>query len=403
MFKFLTLFLCCTVVAQAQNCGSYTSEDQNRPVSITIYSPEGECFDVVKQGVNVNPEQATRVQFTVNYGLVPIKVTLANGTVIDKKLAIGDTYITANYRIVANKKGKYKLRFEPFTGTSSGPSAADMVAEMQTKQKAEQAARDKAWDDARAKEQADRDAKKAKERAKEQAEEDARDAEWAKKEEERKARWAADSEKRRQENPGRQGATYDNSNRQGLQGNSNQQGLQGNSNRQGLQGNSNQQGLQGNSNTNSSRSTGSKANSSAPPKEIAEIERDGRKYFETYRKGHEVEFTIMYKGKPACDWDVEILMGDVVVAQGHTGTNGTFSSTYYGLLETSFKVVGKRSNMAWGGKGSWSIGGFWYITEREYQAGKLDDMKLEVFEKYASDSMGINMSFAGYGVTSGCK
>lgn len=389
MFKFLTLFLWCAVAAQAQNCGSYTSQDQNQPVGITIYSPEGECFDVVKQGVKVNPEQATRVQFTVNYGLVPIKVTLANGTVIDKKLAIGDTYITANYRIVANKKGKYKLRFEPFTGTSAGPSAADMVAEMQTKQKAEQAARDKAWDDARAKEQAERDAKKAEERAKEQAEEDARDAEWAKKEEERKARWAADSEKRRQENPGRQGATYDNSDRQGLQGNSNQQGLQGNSNNN-------------NSSSNSS-STGSKANSSAPPKEIAEIERDGRKYFETYRKGHEVQFTIMYRGKPACDWDVEILMGDVVVAQGHTGNDGTFSSTYYGLLETSFKVVGKRSNMAWGGKGSWSIGGFWYMSKREYQGGKLDDMKLEVFEKYASDSMGINMSFAGYGVTSGCK
>jgi hypothetical protein len=401
MFKFLTLFLLCTVVAQAQNCGSYTSDDQSQPVGITIYSPEGECFDVVKQGVKVNPEQATRVQFTVNYGFVPIKVTLANGNVIEKNLAIGETYITANYRIVTNKKGKYKLRFEPFTGTSSGPSAAEMVAEMQAKQKAEQAARDKAWDDARAKEQAERDARKAEERAKEQAEEEAREAEWAKKEEERKARWAADSEKRRQENPGRQGATYDNSNRQGLQGNANQQGLQGNSNQQGLQGANYNKST--NNSSNSTSSTGSKANSSAPPQEIAEIEKDGRKYFETYRKGHEVQFTIMYKGKPACDWDVEILMGDVVVAQGHTGSNGTFSSTYYGLLDKSFKVVGKRSNMAWGGKGSWSIGGFWFMTEREYQAGKLDDMKLEVFEEYASESMGVNVSFAGYGVTSGCK
>ncbi|MGH1337758.1 MAG: hypothetical protein ACRBFS_16680 [Aureispira sp.] len=386
MLKFLTIFLLWSVVASAQDCGAYNSEDQSRPVSITFYSPEGECFDVTMQGVRVNPESATRVQFTVGYGLIPVVVKLANGNIIKKNLAIGDTYISANYKVVANKKGKYKLRFEPFTGTSTGPTADEMLAEMQAKQQAEQAARDKEWDDARAKEQQERDDRKAKEKAKEQAREDARDAEWAKEDQERKDRWAADSEKRRRENPGRQGATYD-TDRQG---------------RQGATYDTDRQGRQGATHT-PRKGIGSSKYADAPPEEIAEIERDGKKYFDDYKDGHQIEFSINYKGEPACDWDVEIMLGDVVVAQGQTNSEGKFYSTYYGLLGTSFKVVGKRENMAWGAKGSWSVDGYWYLSEREYKTGKMDPMKVEVFEKYISDSMGINMSFAIYRMGSTCK
>lgn len=392
MLKFLSLsiLLLWGAVVNAQDCGVYNSEDQSRPVSITFYSPDGDCFDVTMQGVRVNPESATRVQFTVNYGLIPVVVKLNNGTVIKKNIAIGDTYVSANYRIVANKKGKYKLRFEPFTGTSTGPTASEMVAETHAgqvaKQKAEQAARDKEWDDARAKEQAERDERKAKERAKEQAEEDAREAEWAKEDQERKDRWAADSERRKRENPGRQGATYD-TDRQG---------------RQGATYDTDRQGRQG-ATYEPRKGIGSSKYADAPPEKIAEIVRDGKKYFEDYNDGHQVAFSITYNGELACGWDVEILLGDVVIAKGHTDNNGKFYSTYYGLLGTSFKVVGKRKNAAWGTKGSWSVDGYWYLAEREYKAGAMDPMKLEVFEKYIYESMGINTNFAGYKMSSDCR
>lgn len=386
MFKFLTLFLLWGVVATAQDCGAYTSADQSNPVGITIYSPEGECFDLTVQGVKVNPEKATRVQFTTGYGLIPVVVKLDNGNTINKNIAIGETYVTANYRIVTNKKGKYKLRFEPFTGTSNGPTAAEMVAEMQAKNKAEQAARDKAWDDARAKEQAERDER----RAKEKAEEEARDKE-------RRDRWAADSERRREENPGRQGATYD-TDRQGRQGatyDTDRQGRQG-----ATYGNSN-------SNSNSNSTTGSGQYADAPPQEIAEKEKDGKKYFDNYNKGHQIEFTLMYKGKPACNWDIEIILGEneVVVAKGHTDSQGKFKSTYYGLLGASFKVAGERQ--AGGGNVNknvkWSIGGYWYLNEKEYKSGKMDVMHIESFEEYIKGSMGSNISYAGYGLTTGCR
>lgn len=389
MFKFLTLFLLWGAVATAQDCGAYTSPDQSQPVGITIYSPEGECFEVTVQGVKVNPEKATRVQFKTGYGLIPVVVKLDNGNTINKSIAIGDTYVQANYRIVANKKGKYKLRFEPFTGTSTGPTASEMVAEMQAKNqaklKAEQEARDREWDEARAKEQAERDER----RAKEKAEEEARDKE-------RRDRWAADSEKRRQENPGRQGANH-----QGRQG-ANYQGKQG-ANHQGIQG-ANHQGKQG---ADYGSNSGSKQYADAPPQEIAEKEKDGKKYFDDYKKGHQVEFTLLYKGQPACNWDIEILLGEnnVVVAKGRTDSQGKFSSTYYGLTGVPFKVAGerKKSSANVSKDVSWSVDGFWYIGDKEYKAGKLDPMNIEAFEEYISKNMGVNMSYAGYGLTTGCR
>lgn len=386
MFKFIILLILWGTVTNAQDCGSYTSEDQSRPVSITIYSPAGECFDVIMQGVKVNPEKATRIQLTVNYGVVPIMVKLDNGNIINKNLLMGDTYVSANYKIITNRRGKYKLRLEPFSAVTSGPSASERVAEMQAKSqaklKAEQDARDKEWNDKIAKKEAEREERRAAERAKEKAEEEAR-------EKERKARWAADSEKRRRENPGRQGATYD-TNRQG------RQGATYDTNRQGRQGATYDK-------SRNSRAGSSKANSSAPPREIAENEKDGKKYFDDYRKGHQVEFSIAYRGEPACDWEVEIILGDVVVAKGKTDGNGKFSSTYYGLLGRPFKVVAKRENADWGARGSWSVQGYWYLAEREYQAGKMDLMKLELFEEYASESMGVNIRFGAYGISGNCK
>lgn len=348
MFKFLIAFLLWSVAASAQDCGAFNSPDQNSPVSITVYSPEGECFTVTKQGVQLNKEKATRVQFTVNYGLVPVIIKLDNGTTINKNLAIGETYVSANYRIVVNKKGKYKLRFEPFTGTSTGPTADEMLAEMQAKQKAEQDARDKEWDDARAKEQAERDARKADDKAKEKAREDARDAAWAAEDEETFGN-------KKKDDADNTGSTFE-----------------------------------------PIKGIGSSKYAEAPPEKTAKIEEGGKLYFKDYKDGHQVDFTLSYKGKPACNWDVEILLDDVVVAKGHTDKNGKFSSTYYGLLNTSFKVAGKRGGV------SWSVGGFWYMNKAEYQSEGMN-MEVEKFEAYAAKNMGINASYASYGLTGGCR
>ncbi len=234
---------------------------------------------------------------------------------------------------------------------------------MQAKQKAEQDARDKEWDDARAKEQAERDARKAEDRAKEKEREDARDAKWAAEDKATEDRWAAESAER---NKGRQGATH-----------------------------TPVEGRQG-ATYKPTKGIGSSKNASTPPEEIAEIEKDGKLYFDDYKDGHQVEFTLMYNGKPACNWDIEIILGKAVVAIGKTDSQGKFSSTYYGLLGTAFKVEGKRPDI------SWSVEGFWYINKREYQAGEMV-MEIEKFEKYLSESMGVNSSYAAYGLTSGCR
>ena len=109
-----------------QTCGSFTSTDNSKPIKIQLYSEKGECFQVKMMNQAINPEFANNVTFFETDGLKKIVVTLKDGTEINKTLAINPEYVAANFKIAQNKKGKWAVKFQPFTTTTSGPTAEEL-------------------------------------------------------------------------------------------------------------------------------------------------------------------------------------------------------------------------------------------------------------------------------------
>jgi hypothetical protein len=131
--------------------------------------------------------------------------------------------------------------------------------------------------------------------------------------------------------------------------------------------------------------------------------------FEAGGSGNSIEFVFHYEEKPVCDWNITVAHTDedseLVVASGKTNTQGSFTSSYDGLLNVPFKITGRRQ----GGNGEvkWSVDGFWYINEEEAKAGKIV-MDIKKFEEHLSEGgmsgmLSSAVSYARYGLTSHCE
>ncbi|MFK7787406.1 MAG: hypothetical protein AB8B56_19940 [Crocinitomicaceae bacterium] len=124
--------------------------------------------------------------------------------------------------------------------------------------------------------------------------------------------------------------------------------------------------------------------------------------------GSSIEFIVQYESKPVCEWNITIAHADedseVVVASGETNSQGSFKSSYEGLLDVPFKVTGTRQGS--NGEVKWSVDGFWYINEEEVKEGKII-LDIKKFEDYMSNGGmsgmgGMAVSYARYGLTSHC-
>lgn len=129
--------------AAQNNCSQYVGNLSGQPVKVSIYSEEGECFQVKALGAYINPNYAQRVTF--GFPIVG-KVTIAmeNGETFNKSILLNEDIYEVTYKIKRNKKGKYVTKMLLGTVGSTGPTAqelADQSAANLEKFKREQAAK----------------------------------------------------------------------------------------------------------------------------------------------------------------------------------------------------------------------------------------------------------------------
>ena len=369
-----------------KDCGTQVNSTSSGAIQITIISETGECFKVSRTGETLTEEYASKVIF--NHPMNG-KVTLSmdNGESFVKNIMLNDTYQTASFKIKKNKKGKYAMRLMPANSTTTGPTAAEMVEANMKKMEEEKAERDREWDEARAKEKEERDARREAERKEYEEEVAAREAE-------RKERWAADSEARKAEEKPRETLESTLPKEEKTTTTTSSSTMTTTT-------------TTSSSSTSSSSTMETSASASSGTGSDGTYEKNNKVYFDSYSDGHQMDFYFTYDGKPVCNWDIEIGLTDregdeVVVAMGTTDANGHFKSSYKGITDAPLKVSGARENV------NWSADGFWYIDAKEYNGRKLE-IDVKKYESYMAEMMGDSplggaaMSFASYGLTTGCK
>ena len=317
--------------------------DKNGRVQVNMASDE-DCFTVKYRGRDLVASNTMYATFYFNNGAHNLKITMSDGTEVSKKVIVTPDHAVLNYNIKKKKKGKYAVKLSLFDSQLTAQAQQDLNTQVQDNHRKNQEEL-KARQEASDKEWDEKMAQKEKEREERKAKEK---AEQEQLEAERDAQWEADQKEafsKKHEGKGVAGS--------------------------------------GESNT-SVHSGGS---------------------------GPSVEFVLHYEGKPVCDWNIEIAHADedaeLVVASGKTNSQGSFKSSYDGLLEVPFKVTGKRQ----GGNGEvkWSVDGFWYLNEAEIKAGKIV-MDIKKFEDYLSDGgmggmggmLSSAVSYSSYGLTSHC-
>lgn len=112
--------------AAQNNCSKYVGDLSGQPVKVSIYSEEGECFQVKALGEYINPNYAQRVTF--GFPIVG-KVTIAmeNGETFNKSILLNEDIYEVTYKIKKNKKGKYVTKMLLGTVGSTGPTAQELA------------------------------------------------------------------------------------------------------------------------------------------------------------------------------------------------------------------------------------------------------------------------------------
>ena len=374
--KNIILILALSIVSNSyffgQGCGSYDAKETSGSVTIAVTSEEGECFKFYVRGKLITPEFTNDLTFRVNTNC-KIKLVLEDGTIVTKTFLMNDEIVALYYNLKQTKKGKYKLKNQ-FGAVERTPEAIqaqkDKMAQMKKEQEDRQAASDAEWDAKR---------KKSKDEMSARMDEynEGIDKKSAKREEERNARY---EEQRK----------FEEENRETME--------------KVLAKRAAEEKIKQDKRDAKNAKRNIKIIEKNPDsKKVATTEKEGKLYFDSYSGNHMIEFIMEYDGKPVCNWEIEILMDNVVVAKGKTDNDGKFSSVYYGLLGATYKVSGVRNGNA--SEAYWKIGGFWYLSKQEYSAKSIT-MDVKKYESFISEQMGGNSamySFAGRGLTNNCK
>ncbi len=128
-----------------------------------ITSETDECFQVKYQGDRITPQLVSSLVFQSSPGFQKLKVTMENGTLIEKKIALSPDQAFVVYEIKKSKKGKYALKVrlgQSQLTASAQQKQADQMADFQAEHKAKEDARKAKRAEEDAKWDADREAER---------------------------------------------------------------------------------------------------------------------------------------------------------------------------------------------------------------------------------------------------
>lgn len=342
----LRVFLICSIsilsfISFSQDCAAVTADIEGR-VQVNIASEE-DCFKVKYRGRDIINSETLYATFHFNDGMHKIKIIMSDGTEISKNVIVNPDHAVLNYNIKKKKKGKYAVKLSLFGSQLTAEAQKEFHDEVAENHRKNVEAQ-KARQEASDKEWNYKLAKQKQEREDRKAKEK---AEQEKLDAERDAKWEAEQKEAFSKDHEGKGTSGSSGNQTTSQG--------------------------------------------------------------TSSSGPSIEFVIHYESKPVCEWNITIAHADedseVVLASGETNSQGSFKSSYGGLLNVPFKVIGTRQGN--NGEVKWSVDGFWYLNEEEVKAGKIV-MDIKKFEDYLSGGGmsgmgGMAVSYARYGLTSNCK
>jgi hypothetical protein len=112
--------------AAKNNCSQYNSPMNGHPAKVTIYSEEGECFQIKALGEYINPNYARKVSF--GFPIVgKVEIRMENGQTFNKSILLNEDIYAVTYMIKKNKKGKYVVKMLLGTVGHTGPTAQELA------------------------------------------------------------------------------------------------------------------------------------------------------------------------------------------------------------------------------------------------------------------------------------
>lgn len=112
--------------AAKNNCSHYNSPMNGHPAKVTIYSEEGECFQIKALGEYINPNYARKVSF--GFPIVgKVEIRMENGHTFNKSILLNEDIYAVTYMIKKNKKGKYVTKMLLGTVGHTGPTAQELA------------------------------------------------------------------------------------------------------------------------------------------------------------------------------------------------------------------------------------------------------------------------------------
>lgn len=112
--------------AAQNNCSKYVGPMNGHPAKVTIYSEEGECFQIKALGEYINPNYASKVSFGFPI-MGKVEIAMENGETFNKSIVLNEDIYEATYIIKKNKKGKYVAKILLGTVGHTGPTAQELA------------------------------------------------------------------------------------------------------------------------------------------------------------------------------------------------------------------------------------------------------------------------------------
>lgn len=112
--------------AAQNNCSKYVGPMNGHAAKVTIYSEEGECFQIKALGEYINPNYASKVSF--GFPMTgKVEIRMENGTTFNKSILLNEDIYAVTYMIKQNKKGKYIAKMLLGTVGHTGPTAKELA------------------------------------------------------------------------------------------------------------------------------------------------------------------------------------------------------------------------------------------------------------------------------------
>lgn len=134
-----TLFLCLcfwvSATAAFAQCSTYDAPANGKPVKVTVWTKEGECFKLTVNGIAINPDNANSVTFYESAaGAKKMIVTLADGNVVTKNATLSPDMASVTYKVDQNKKGEWGMSMQ----LGKAEMSAEAIAREDAEDKAEE-------------------------------------------------------------------------------------------------------------------------------------------------------------------------------------------------------------------------------------------------------------------------